>query len=298
MFPIWAFISLGAAFAQAIRFMIQKQLSVSTLSPAGATFARFLYSAPLVAVFVGVYAWFIGQPLPHMGLDFWVFVLIGGASQIIATVCTVALFKRRNFAVGVTFAKTEVLFSVVLGFFLLSDGISLFGFSAILIGLIGVLILSNTDFKNGLRILNIGVLLGLASGVLFAISAVNYRGAALSLDDGDFIFRGTLTLACVTTVQMLGMTVYLIVWEQGQINRVLASWQKSSLIGFTSMIGSAAWFTAFALQSVAYVKAVGQVEVLFSIVIGALVFGERISKREYLGIGLVVLSVVFLVIQV
>ena len=46
----WIFLSLGAALAQTVRFMLQKQLRATRLSTGGATFARFIYSAPLVAL--------------------------------------------------------------------------------------------------------------------------------------------------------------------------------------------------------------------------------------------------------
>jgi drug/metabolite transporter (DMT)-like permease len=295
--PVWVAISLIAAFAQATRFMIQKQLSVSTLSPVGATFARFLYSAPLVVVLVALYLRATDQPLPHLAPGFWAYALCGATAQIVATVCTIALFKRRNFAVGVTFTKTEVLFSVLVGFVVLSDQISVRGMAMILNGLTGVLILSKSDLNRQGGFLNVSTALGLSAGFLFAVSAVNYRGAALSLESGDFVVRGMVTLACVTTAQTLMLVGYLSWREKGEVGRVLASWRQSGLVGLTSMIGSAGWFMAFALQSAAYVKAVGQVEVLFSLAIGAIVFRERISKREAFGICLIVFSIVLLVLD-
>ena len=45
-----------AAAAQTVRFMLQKHLKATKLSTAGATFARFIYSAPLVLVIALSYA--------------------------------------------------------------------------------------------------------------------------------------------------------------------------------------------------------------------------------------------------
>lgn len=36
----WIFITIGAALAQSLRFMLQKQLKTTALSTAGTTFAR------------------------------------------------------------------------------------------------------------------------------------------------------------------------------------------------------------------------------------------------------------------
>lgn len=101
----WIPITLGAATAQALRFMLQKRLTGMHLSTAGATFARFIYSAPLVAVIALTYAQTSGQGTPQLTVRFWPYALAGGASQILATMCIVALFAHRNFAVGITLKR-------------------------------------------------------------------------------------------------------------------------------------------------------------------------------------------------
>jgi len=47
---LWIAVTLAAAIFQTLRFMLQKTLSTTRLSAAGATFARFAYSAPIIAV--------------------------------------------------------------------------------------------------------------------------------------------------------------------------------------------------------------------------------------------------------
>ena len=62
----WIAITIGAAAAQTLRFMAQKQLTVAGLSAGGATLARFLYSAPLVAAFVLAYGMARGFAFPAL----------------------------------------------------------------------------------------------------------------------------------------------------------------------------------------------------------------------------------------
>ena len=107
--PVWIVASIFAAFMQNLRFLLQRHLKVTTLSTGGATWARFLYSAPLVAVLVLVYAGASGQGWPGTNARFWGFVVTGGLAQMLATACVVALFARRNFTVGITLKKTEVI---------------------------------------------------------------------------------------------------------------------------------------------------------------------------------------------
>ena len=85
--------------------------------------------------------------------------------------------------------------------------------------------------------------------------------------------------------------------ERGEIGRVLASWRVSSLVGVTSMLGSLGWFTAFTLQNAAYVKAVGQIELVFTFLASYFVFKERSSVREIAGILLLVVSILVLILS-
>lgn len=293
-------VTILAALAQTARFGLQKQLKATRLSTAGTTFARFIYSSPLVIAGVWLYATVTDQTLPAIPPEFWAYALIGGTTQIIATMCVVALFAHRNFAVGITFKKTEVLMSVGVGFAILGEGVTWLGFGAILIGLLGVLLLSDPPGPSAQpwrkRIMNRAAGLGLASGLLFACSAVGYRGASLSLDGGDVFLRATLTLACVTTAQMIGMAIWLRLRETGEISRVLEAWRIAGLVGITSMIGSTCWFVAFTLQTVAYVNALGQVELLFSLALAVFFFREKITAREVQGGGLLMGSILALVL--
>ena len=285
--------------AQTIRFMLQKQLKSTKLSTAGATFARFIYSAPLVMVVAIIYARSTGQGAPDIPLAFWSYAVLGGTTQIIGTACVVALFSHRNFAVGITFKKIEVLLSAFIGFALLGDLISLPALFAIIIGLFGVLLLSDLPSIAGRfhqRIWNKGTALGLASGLAFGFSGNGYRGASLSLGAGDVFYRAIVTLAFVTVFQTAIMAVWLIWRERGEISRVLGAWRVASLVGLSSMAGSICWFTAFTLQTVAYVNALGQIELLFSLLVGAFIFGEKVSPREWQGLLLLTGSIVLLVL--
>ena len=296
---LWIPITIGAAIAQTLRFMLQKRLRGMALSTAGATFARFIYSSPLVAVIAITYAMGTGQGPPELPSAFWPYALAGGASQILATMCVVALFSHRNFAIGITFKKTEVLLSAFFGFLILGDTFTLLTIIAMLIGLVGVLLLSDPPGGVGRwhqRVFNRATALGLGAGVLFGISGNGYRGASLSLGDGDVFYRAIITLAIVTALQTIAMALWLAWRERGEIGRVIASWRVAGLVGITSMIGSICWFTAFTLQNAAYVNAVGQIELLFSLMIGAFVFGEKIGAREWQGLLLLTFSIVMLVL--
>lgn len=295
----WIPVTIAAALAQALRFTLQKKLKQSGLTTTGATFARFVYSAPIVALIALGYSRISQQPLPPIQAAFWPNALIGGLAQILATMSVVALFSFRNFAVGITLKKTEVLMSVPFGIMVLGETISALGLVAIVIGLAGVLLLSDQPHVTGSRwrrVVNPATGLGLAAGVLFAISATGYRGASLSLGSGDAFQRAVVTLAWVTAFQLAVMAAWLHLWDRPEIAKVIRQWRVAAMVGLTSMIGSICWFTAFTLQTVPYVKALGQIELVFSLIIGWLVFSERVTAREIQGLVLLAISLLVLVL--
>jgi len=278
--------------------MLQKHLSMGRLSAGGATVSRFVYSMPFVLSLAAGYLWWSGAGMPTFGPLFWPYALSGGLAQILATWCVVLLFGARNFAVGITFKKTEVVQTAFVGLILLGDTVSLWGLAAIVLGLVGVLVLSDTPEAAGnwlQRIGNRAAGLGLLSGAFFAISAVTYRGATLEVASADPLLRAVVTLACVTTAQAVGMALWLMWREPGEMGRVFAARRTAVWMGITGMLGSLCWFTAFTLQNAAYVFAVGQVEVIFSIMASVLFFHEKISSREGVGIALITASVLGLV---
>ncbi|MFL4470613.1 EamA family transporter [Tateyamaria armeniaca] len=295
---LWIPITLAAAFFQTLRFMLQRQLSLGTLSAGGATLARFFYSAPLVAVLIVIYMQVTGQNWPQFSATFWIYGAAGGLAQILATVATVMLFQARNFAVGITFKKTEVMQAVLVGWVVLGDTVSGWGFAAIGLGLVGVLLLSAPPelVRFGWRdMANRAVGLGLASGLLFAVSGVCYRGASLSLGLDDPLARAGLTLSAVTAMQLVAMVVWLRWRDPGQVSAVWAARRVAVWVGLMSMLGSFCWFTAFTLQNAAYVNAVGQVELVLSALASVIVFREAISAREWVGMGVLLGSILMLI---
>jgi drug/metabolite transporter (DMT)-like permease len=274
--------------------MLQKYLRGASLSTGGATFSRFLFSSPLVALGIAIYLQIIGAPWPELSLKFWLFVVAGGAGQILATACVVTLFTQRNFAVGIVFSKTEVFQTALIGLIILGEGISTWGIVVIAVGFVGVVLMAAPP-EGGARFFNKAAGYGLASGALFGVASIGYRGATLQLDSGDAFLKAGVALACATAFQTLTMIIYLRLKEPGEITRVMASWRVSSIVGLTSMLGSFGWFTAFALQNAAYVKALGQVELVFTFLASYFIFKERSTRREITGIALVVVSILCII---
>jgi drug/metabolite transporter (DMT)-like permease len=192
------------------------------------------------------------------------------------------LFSLRNFAVGNTYAKTETVQAVLFGFLLLGDRVGALAGAGIVVSLVGLVMLSG-----GLGAWNRAAAVGLACGAAFAVAGIGYRAASLALaDPGGLLARPAFTLAYVTILQSVLLTGWLW-WRGGGLGAVLREWRIEALVGAAGMLASLGWFTAFTLVTVAQVKAVGQVELVFSWLTARYAFGERPSGRETVAIGLV-----------
>ncbi len=297
---LWIPITLAAAFLQNLRSALQKHLKGS-LSTSGATFSRFAYATPLAILYATLLTTIGGFALPTPNAVFLGYMAIGGVGQILATALLVYLFSFRNFAVGTTFSKTETVQTAIFGFFVLGDHLTLSASIAILISLAGVFAISSARAAKGIggfigSLTDRTALIGIASGACFGISAVSYRAASLSLGGEGFLMQAAFTLAAVTIFQTLLMAIYMRWREPGQITEVLRSWRVSSLVGLAGMLASAGWFTAVTIQNAAYVRALGQVELIFTFAASYFIFGERSNRLELIGIMLVTVGILVLLV--
>ncbi|MFC2969852.1 EamA family transporter [Acidimangrovimonas pyrenivorans] len=295
---LWVLVTITAAAVQTVRFSLQKQLRSTGLSTGGATFSRFLFAAPLAAIAAATLIVQSGQGMPVLDAKFWAFAMAGGLGQIIATLCTVALFSERSFAVGIAFTKTETVQVALFSGIVLGDEISTAGYIAILIGLAGVLLLSRPPRRadgGKVTIFNRATLLGLLAGGFFGASAIGYRGATLEIARDDVMLRAALALACVTTFQSLVMIAWLRWREPGEVSRVIGAWRATALVGLTGVLGSFGWFVAFTLENAAFVRSVGQIELLFSFLSSTFIFREKSRPAEIVGMALLVASILMII---
>ena len=100
------------------------------------------------------------------------------------------------------------------------------------------------------------------NGAIFAIAAGTIREASKLLPDGDFMVRGITVLACMNTIQVVLMGLYLARRDRPQLGKVWVSWRSSIWVGIFSVLGSAGWALAMTLENAALVRAVGQIELV------------------------------------
>ena len=295
---LWIPITIAAAFFQNIRSALQKVLK-EALSDTGATFVRFGFGFPLALAYLAFLVVWLDEPLPQPNSSFLLFGLVGGTTQILATFLLVRLFSLRNFAVGTAYSKTEPIQAAVFGFILLQESLGLQAGFAIGLSTLGVCALSvaRSEWNRASLVRAVvgrPALIGLASGALFGISAVTYRSASLSLGEDGFLIPAAYTLAWVTVYQTLAMMFYLIWREPGQLRRVLQNWRPSFWVGASGIAGSIGWFTAMTIETAAYVRALGQIELLFTFLVSVFYFREKVNRLEVMGISAIAVGLAYL----
>lgn len=288
MLELWIPVTIAAALFQTLRTAVQKYLA-GRLSTTASAFTRFAYGAPFALLYLaGLAAWQDAAiPAPHPEFLGW--VLLGAVSQIVATAMLIAAVTLRNFTVGVAWSKTEILQAAVVGIVLLGEPVGPAGSAGIILATAGVMLMSLAKSGQGWRSLLAGLteraaVVGIGAGAGFAVSAVGFRGAALSLGLDDPIFAAAVTLAWATTLQTLLLGAWLAWREPGQLVQVVRTWRISGLAGLASVLGSGCWFTAMTIQLVPYVRTLGLVELVFTYLLTVFWFRERPRIRELAGV--------------
>jgi drug/metabolite transporter (DMT)-like permease len=300
MISLWIPLTVAAAFTQNVRSALQKHLK-DRLGTTGATFVRFGYGLPFALVWLFALSAGLGAPIPDANTEFAGFIVLGGLAQILATGLLVSLFDRRNFAVGTTYSKTETVQAAIIAIVFFGEAISLADTLGILVSLAGVIAISAARSPAGLKSIALSwtekpALVGLASGASFGVAAVSVRAASLSLGADGFLMPAFFTLTCMLGFQTLVMAAWMAWRCPHELRASLAAWRIAVWVGLSGAAASAGWFSAMTLQHAALVRALGQIELVFTIAASVLFFRERILRLELAGIALVVAGIVILLL--
>ncbi len=293
----WILFTLLAAFMQSIRTAGQKKISLY-LSPMATTLVRYLFGLPFAVGYL-----LVVMPSSPMGVisasvkstEFFLYASLASVAQILATFWLVKVMTFRNFAVATIFSKTEAIQTAVLGVVFFSAFLSWPAWLAVILGALGIAIMSfpGSGHRPELK----SVAYGLLSGLGFAFTALWLRQASLSLDY-TFIENAAITLVYMVAVQTAICLIYVVMKERDQIALLRKHIPLAVFVGLTSAFGSVGWYTAMTYENAALVRSLGQIELVFAVLITYIFFKEKISTREYFGMYAIVLSVLILLLLV
>ena len=287
---LWAVFTIVAAAAQTVRNAAQRELT-ARLGTVGATHVRFLFGFPFALIFLAGVMIALGQGLPQPPPAICPWVVLGALTQVAATALMLAAMNDRSFVVVYAYIKTEPVQAALFGLVFLGDVVTPGMAAAILIATSGVVTMA---LKPGTSMDVRATLLGLAAGAMFALSAVGFRGAILSLGLPSYVMAATFTLVVGLVMQSALLSLYLWLRNPDVLVSIMRAWRPSLFAGFMGALASQFWFLAFALATAASVRTLALVEVLFAQAISRFAFKQATTPREAVGVVLIVVGVLLL----
>jgi drug/metabolite transporter (DMT)-like permease len=295
MASLWIPVTIVAAAAQTVRNATQRNLT-GALGTVGATQVRFLYGLPFALVFLAIVVTVGGAAPPTPDLRTMLFAIGGALTQIAATALMLLAMRERSFGVTTALIKTEPVLTALAGIIILGDVPAPIAGIGIVIATIGVLVLSvrpgTLSGWVGMRPIAFGV----TAAAFFALSAISFRGAILSLPEGSFVLRATTILVISLALQTTVLIVWMLAMDRPAMTASFRAWRQSLLAGFMGALASQFWFIGFSLTSAANVRTLALVEILFAQGVSARFMAQHTGRRELAGMGLIILGVGLLVV--
>lgn len=288
---IWLPATFLAALFQSWRTAVQQRVR-GQLSLNAAGLVRYLYGLPVGMALLSGYLIVTGEGVPEIGSLFLPYALAAGFAQIIGTNLLLMAFGYRNYVAGTAFAKTEAIQGAILAMVLLGEHLSLLTWVGIGIGVCGVMVVSAAGARFRLADLaQPAALCGLGAGLGFTMTSIWVKSATFDVATSDKVLAALIALVAVQAGQTLMQGSYVAWRESDQIAKVVATWRTSGQVGLLAALGSACWFTGFATAPVALVRAVGQIEVIFTLGFSRLYLKEPMHRHDVIGLVLIGLGV-------
>ena len=294
----WVLITVIASLSQTLRSVFQKNL-IEDVGVLTSAYSRFIFALPFVTLLA---VFFLDTQdlviLKNFSSTAWFFLIAASICQILFTIILIKLFTLRSFAIGVAFSKTEViqttLLEIIIVGFILTSKVLL----AIIIGFIGMLFMSKQKLIGNMKYNSLffkQVTLGVSCGIFLGLSSVLYK-VALDTVTSDLIYKKVLVLSFLALAfQSAIFGIYILVTEGTQnALKLMLIWKRGLPVGFFACAATFCWFYAFSLVDATLVRAVGQLEIVFSVLISFIFYKERITGFELIGMSLITISILAL----
>lgn len=286
---LWIFMTAAAAPLQVARNALQRGL-VGDAGPWGATLVRFLFGLPFSLAIFAAAALLAKGAEPHLTARFLGAVSLGAVAQMAATAALLTAMRHSGFAVATVMQQASLPLAAIFGWVVLGDALSGHAWIGVAVTSVGLTILS-WPRRDQMKGAGFGVVMGLASGVAFAVALNAYREAGRALEPHHPLYSATAAVVVAQTLQSLILVGALAVWRPGALRAVAQSWRPSLGAGFFGAAASACWFGALAMAPAGPVRAVGVIEAPIAAAAGRRLFKERLSPRQLAGGTLAALGV-------
>jgi drug/metabolite transporter (DMT)-like permease len=269
---VWVLLALVAALCQVLRNTVMKRLGHS-LDEFINVWGRFTFLLPFAAMFV------LGNGVPEIKPGFWPACACFAVSQTISTMALSKALKLAEISMVTALWKVSLLILVVLGYFTLREHPTPLGIAGILISMAGVYLL-NVNRAHiawwapfAVLFTDRGLRYTLLAALFYAPSVVTIKWAMQCSDQYMGTLGGYLAASLLVTPIVLRTSAR----HFAEIPRY---WKAFVSFGLFAALTTVSQGTAYLMTLSSYVEAVKQVEILFAMGIGAVLFHEKQKVRD------------------
>jgi len=284
---VWLLLALVAALCQVLRNTVMKRLGHS-LDEYINVWGRFTFLLPFAGLFV------LWKGVPVIKPGFYTACACFAVSQTISTMALSKALKLSQISMVTALWKVSLLVLVVLGYFTLKEQPTGLGILGILISMAGVYLLNvnraHIAWWAPLTVLftDHGMRYTLLAALFFAPSVVTIKWAMQCSD------QYTGTLGGYVAASLL-VTPIVLTTSRRHFREIPRYWKAFVSFGLFASLTTVSQGTAYLMTLSSYVEAVKQVEILFAMAIGVILFHEQQRVRDIAPGALVMLAGVVLV---
>ncbi len=271
---MWFGLALLAALFQVLRNVSMKHLG-HTLDDTINVWGRFTFILPFLAGFV------LWHGIPPLQPGFWLYVVLFGLSQTIATLSLSKALKLSDISIVTSLWKISLLFLVFVAFVTLGEVPTPLGLAGIVLSAVGVYLLNVR--KNQITVwaplrelfIDRGLRFTLLAALFYAPSVVLIKQVIIRSDP----YFSNLMAYLAASLVVLPLAIWRSATHFVQVPR---HWPAFCSMGLFACLSSVCQSIAYQLTLTTYVEAVKQTEILFALVIGLVVFQEHARVRAIL----------------
>jgi drug/metabolite transporter (DMT)-like permease len=279
---VWLLLALPAALFQVLRNASMKRLG-HALDEYINVWGRFTFLLPwaLLACLV--------SGVPTIEPDFYAWCLAFGVTQTLATLALSKALKLSDISLVTALWKVSLLILLGLAWVTIGERPSALGIIGVLLSALGVYLLNIRRARVSpwaplvVLVTDTGQRYTLLSALFYAPSVITIKQATLASD------AATGTLGCYLAASLI-VTVLALRTSARHFRAVPRYWKEFVSLGLFAALTTILQAKAYTLTLSSYVEAVKQIEILFAMAIGVLVFGEAQRVRES-AVGAVVMLV-------
>jgi drug/metabolite transporter (DMT)-like permease len=212
--------------------------------------------------------------------------------EILAMILYVKAIAQYDLSITVPLLSLTPLFLLVTGYLFLGETITPLGIAGVLVLLSGIYLMNLSTLREGLLapfksvLTNHGSLLVIIVAIIYTITSTLGKKVVLLTDSAFFSFWYILILS-------IGI-IPVIYWKGESPLHVFKNFKINFLIGTLVGLSAFSLFTAYNHAPVAYVIAIKRTSIIFSVLLGRLMFHEPAFGKRALGAGLAFAGVVLM----